>query len=107
MSSMYEQYRARSAAAPKARILEDYVGTLRTHGDQNAEMFRVCFQMLADHAMHIDSLKAQLNETNEFMKWVSETHREAFSEYKAVRDLSVASGGDGDINKLLSSWGES
>ncbi len=107
MKSPYEAYTARSAMKPNQGVASDLISNVRSQGETTSELFSMCLQMLNDHALHIDRLKLQLHETNEFMKWVSETHQEAFSEYKAIRDLTVASGGaNSTLTNMLKEWGE-
>ena len=102
--SPYETYKARPPMRPNRQVL-DTLGNVRTHGEGIFEMLDKCFRMLDDHATHIEMLKSEQQETNDFLKWVSETHVEAFSEYKAVKDLAAVSG-DSTLHKMLAQWGD-
>lgn len=102
--SPYEAYKARPPMRPNRSVL-DALGNVRMHGEAIVEMLNECFRMLEDHASHIETLKTEQQETNDFLKWVSETHIEAFSEYKAVKDLAAVSG-DSTLHKMLAQWGD-
>lgn len=102
--SPYETYRARPPMRP-SRQVQDTLGNVRMHGEGIVEMLNECFRMLDDHAAHIETLKTEQQETNDFLKWVSETHVEAFSEYKAVKDLAAV-GGNSTLHAMLAQWGD-
>ena len=102
--SPYGTYKARPPSRP-GRQVQETLGNVRTHGESVVELLSACFSMLEDHASHIETLKTEQQETNDFLKWVSETHVEAFSEYKAVKDLAAV-GGNSTLHAMLAQWGD-
>lgn len=100
--SPYETYKARPPSRP-GRQVQETLGNVRTHGESVVELLSACFSMLDDHAAHIEALKTEQQEINDFLKWVSETHVNVFSEYKAIKDLTNVNS-EATLNKMLSEW---